>query len=47
MACNYYKDFLYLSRGIVIAAMVTGVIYNDPIGDCPKVNFSKRSSLES
>ena len=31
----------------MIAAVVTGVGCNDPNGDCPKVNSSKRSSLES
>ena len=31
----------------MIAAVVTGVGCNDPNGDCPKVNFSKRASSES
>ena len=47
MACNDYAGFLYRSGVIVIAPLVTGATCNDPTGDCPKVNFSRRSFSES
>ena len=31
----------------MIAAVVTGASCDDPNGDCPKVNFSRRSFSES
>ena len=47
LACNDQRRVFYLSEAIMIAEVVTGASCNDPNGDCPKVNSSKKSSSES
>ena len=44
MAHNDHEGFLYWSEVIVIAALMTRAICNDPTRDWLKVNFLKRSS---